>query len=146
MKAGRELDARIATEVMGWIMHPSWDCLAPPGFPSEEEMWTPWEVWDDGDDWGMSRKPIKGKVMPGIVMDGSGKPKLPDYSADIAAAWQVIEKLLKHPHIEHFELNWLGVDKGWFCYITAPTKASTVPLVICLAALEAIAELEGGER
>lgn len=150
MKAGRELNVLIATEIMGWVMHPSWNCLAPPGFPSAEEMWTPWEViQDDEDGWEMSRKPIKGKVMSGVVMDGSGKPKLHDYSSSWDAARLVVEKLIEilpqgDIHIEHLDGEEWGIstcfDKnegGWDGWV----YAETFPLAICLAALKAMEEL-----
>jgi hypothetical protein len=138
----------VAEKVMGWIMHPTWSCLAPPGYPSEEEMWTPWEEgWDDDEgDFVMTRKPIKGKLVPGVVMDGSGKPRLPDYFGDVASAWQVVERLLEilpqgDIHIEHYD------HEGW-CVSTCFDKseggwddwvcAATISEAICAAALLAV--------
>jgi hypothetical protein len=149
LAAGRELDnALVAEEVMGWIMHPSWGCLAPPGYPSEKEMWTPWEEsWDDDEnDWIMTRKPIKGKLISGMVMDGSGKPKLPDYLGDITAAWQVVEKMRENGIL-------LRIEVRASCYVVravtwdvdndcekllAYSGQDTAPLAICLAALKAV--------
>lgn len=140
MEAGRELNnALVAKEVMGWVMHPTWGCLAPLGYPNEEEMWTPWEwAWDEGEqDVMMTRQPIKGKLVPGVVMDGSGKPKVPDYLGSIAAAWQVVEKV--------------GMQCGYHVLSHKPfagydgefTFAETVPLAICLAALKAVGAEHG---
>jgi len=71
----------------------------------------------------------------------------PNYSTDISAAWQVLEKLLsiienQDIHIEHLgnhNESWgvstcyeLGEWKDW-------VRAETAPLAICLAGLKAIA-------
>lgn len=67
---------------------------------------------------------------------------LPDYSTDIAAAWQVVDKLkatqgfaLSYRGIENTPVSW-GAD---FCN-SGEVLAATAPLAICLAALKAITE------
>jgi hypothetical protein len=66
--------------------------------------------------------------------------EIPHYSTDIAAAWEVVEKMTENPE-PHFELS---KDRaGWhagfdpdrpFKRVTA--KATTAPLAICLARLD----------
>lgn len=89
----------------------------------------------------------------------------PAYSTDIAAAWEVAEKVKRKDIMEYgdFYLVWgnYGADttpKGphgqmiypnalaWFCRIDMPTRtvsatADTAPHAICLAALEAVGDL-----
>jgi hypothetical protein len=66
MKAGRELDALIAERVMGW--HNNRDN------PNESGMWGIMDYRADGS--------------PVLAAD------FPEYSTDMAAAWEVVEKLL----------------------------------------------------
>lgn len=95
----RKLDAMVAEKVEKWTMHSSWNCLAPPGFPSEAEMWTPWtERWDNEMGFVRSREPIKSKVPAGVVMNAAGKPKVPHYFTDIAAAWRIVDKVFELDH------------------------------------------------
>jgi len=58
---------------------------------------------------------------------------LPDYSTDISAVWQVIEKLKEHKPL----LNYDPYSKKWYmCFNGAPFySAETAPLAICRAAL-----------
>ena len=86
------------------------------------------------------------KVMglPGAAVGGWYNPNLldgpPPYSTDIAAAWEVVEKLL--------ELGWhVDIEDGW-CVIVYGGRdgkadsemevGETAPEAICLAALEAV--------
>ena len=159
LAAGRELDALVAEKVMGWkwwkypapnrkqrlltiiappvkdgrgfanhidrIWQPS-DCLTPRFSDWDSIMWSDdgFEIWQRG---------------------------LPHYSTDIAAAWQVVEKLLEilpqgGIHIEHLDYQGWSVsmcfkkaEGGWDGWV----DAETIPLAICLAALaaaEAVAE------
>ena len=123
MKAGRELDLLIASEVM---------CEEMPG------------------DYKQTRDGRWMKEEPVFDSDGTYSRAYylvewpPRYSTDIAAAWQVVEKLLEvlpyqDIHLEHLE--WTGwavgtcFDKsegGWDDWV----YADTAPLAICLAALE----------
>lgn len=72
----------------------------------------------------------------------------PHYSTDIAAAWQVIEKLFtliqnQDIHIEHLAVEGEGYWGVSTCYELGEWKdwvrAETAPLAICIAALKAIA-------
>jgi len=61
-----------------------------------------------------------------------------EYSTDIAAAWQVVEKLRS----DGFEVELEGDSTGWHClFLDYPeagrAEAQSPPLAICLAALEA---------
>ncbi len=109
MEAGRELDALVAERVMGYTVRRG------PG-ANYDGMLLPWEVWDrDGKSW----NPIK-------------------YSADIAAAWQVIEKLAdRDPMIAIW--GYEDGTAGWFCdFEGIKDHARTAPHAICLAALKAV--------
>ncbi len=73
----------------------------------------------------------------------------PHYSTDIAAAWQVLEKLLTMTENRDIHLEHLGNDEteGYWgvstCYQLGEwqdwMRAETAPLAICLAALQTIA-------
>jgi len=71
------------------------------------------------------------------------------YSADIAAAWMVVEKLgnwrgftfliIQHADAQHWQAGWYELDcDGYESRISA--EAETVPLAICLAALKVAEE------
>lgn len=63
---------------------------------------------------------------------------LPHYTTDIAAAWQVVEKLKKHGF---YAVIWVkpGIVQ-LYCHNEVCTieEKGTVPLAICLAALKAV--------
>lgn len=73
MKAGRELDARVAEKVMGWTnIRPADDKMRD---PSTQEWWE--DVWGD-------------------APAADGNPHcIPHYSTDIGAAWQVVTRCLE---------------------------------------------------
>jgi len=107
MEAGRDLDALIATKVMGW--------QSAYGFFRWEQ--TP---------------------------PSGGEPRaVPRYSTDIAAAWQVVEKMRAVGHtvcIDEFHLRDGTVLYGcYFHHLETDdehyAEASTVPLAICYSAL-----------
>src|SRR4030042_5169505 len=90
LKAGRELDALVAEKVMGWV----WMRLEPG------------HVWGDGsilkeDECRASLYrhdnllAVWGTLIPddGKYPHGQPSASIPYYSTDIAAAWQVVEKL-----------------------------------------------------
>lgn len=59
---------------------------------------------------------------------------IPDYVNDIAAAWQVVEKLPYYVEVSKTS------DGRYFCKVNpmeATAQANTAPRAICLAALEA---------
>lgn len=118
MEAGRELDALIAEKVMGY-----------PAFAEKV-------VTKLGDHLVISDHcAICGRK------DGTSEC-LPHYSTDIAAAWEVVEKL---------RLSVLQFEDGWFAdprlesyrehfwgALGADDFSATAPLAICRAALEAV--------
>jgi len=142
MKAGRELDGKVMSEVFGypvswWSLHPNKRKvgdyrIATFGF---EYLWPDAE----GD-------------MPVLEMLVDGEwVAVPMVSTDIAAAWQVVEKFA------HTSRNKVGLElgfsnfrltaypvRGWNCHLGIDGKdgvsanADTAPLAICLAALKAI--------
>ena len=137
----RELDERVA-RARGWHWDDDWGCLIPPEQKAKPgEMWTGWHRDHDGDD--LHRQPVPGAAINRIVYNGDmSKIILPEYSTDIAAAWQVVE--------------WMITGKPWECYLTHQTDgwdcdfshpgamgvmaqtAPTAPEAICLAFLAAI--------
>ena len=102
MNAGRELDAEIAEEVMGW---------------------TP-----------RGAHPIHGCPM---FATGSNDTFAPYFSTDIAAAWQVVQKMG-----ESCDQATIEVCGGeWMCeFDGVGDQAHTAPLAICLAALKAVGD------
>lgn len=73
-----------------------------------------------------------------------GTHVIPEYSADIASAWEVVVEL-KRLGFRYFLGN--GVDKPHSCYFEDPgtrqgeAESDTAPHAICLAALKAVAAL-----
>ncbi|MDP9315132.1 MAG: hypothetical protein M3R24_30430, partial [Chloroflexota bacterium] len=63
---------------------------------------------------------------------------IPQYSTDIAAAWEVVEKLI---HLDPLVAIWGYEDGsiGWYCdFEGSKAHARTAPHAVCLAALKAI--------
>ena len=121
MKADRELDARIAEEVMGWkVNYDNWTVEK----PHDERPNTFWQV-------------------PLTVGWGAWKPSAPDGIAD---AWLVVEKLGKLTGkdvlVEHCADGERLCTLGWhyrgIWMKDIQEKADTAPLAICLVALEAV--------
>jgi hypothetical protein len=112
-----ELDALVATHVLGWTE------VAP--FKQVH-----------------AHDPILQGVRPGVIASPytGYKPRVPvpNYSRDIAAAWEVLEKV-RGPGVE-VRLFSGGWKAGWTCEVgsLASTTRETAPLAICLAALEAV--------
>jgi hypothetical protein len=151
MKAGPELDAQIAKEVMELDVLGFALCLPEPGEPSgygvpfqdivsEHFVERPVYLVDCACEF---RWPLDIEYF-GHFAGCLGVA--PDYSENIAAAWPVVEKLIEilpqgDIHIEHLNHEEWGVstcyDKdegGWDGFVTA----DTAPLAICLAALKAV--------
>jgi len=77
--------------------------------------------------------------------------ELPNYSTDISAAWEVVEKMKEHKG-EWFALEYYPAEDSWEAgwkyddYDTGPSwsifrnhaTAKTLPLAICRAALKAV--------
>jgi len=118
MPAGRELDALIAEKVMK-ITPEKCD------FP----------VFTDKRDW----------VDPGeyfVNVPGS-VTELPRYSTDIAATWEVVERLTKPTSFPDIDIDLLTTVRGWLFVIKYDiavhrANAETAPLAICRAALLAV--------
>lgn len=76
------------------------------------------------------------KVMGWILLENN-PDKLPRYSEDIAAAWNVVEKLKMYEP----ELSWSDeTHSWWFVFHKLPHRIQsqdTASLAICLAALKA---------
>lgn len=139
MEAGRELDRFIAERVMGWRWF-QWPGLRP-GFP----------VMQPPEQWGIHTEEAVAKYAV-IDCDDSPPDRLPHYSTDISAAWEVVEKLtargfqvtiernhaqsscrvLSHPSVP------CPVDAPWPEHSFQYADTQSAPLVICRAALEAI--------
>ena len=115
LPAGRELDAMVATFVMGCKV------IVDGGKP-----------YCDCDDRGHFTRDAND-----VYAD------LPCYSTDIAAAWQVVEKL-KGAAVEwffHIDIPKPSVTDEWRAIFTPATRyswAKTAPLAICRAALVAV--------
>ena len=118
----RELDALVAEKVMGWKMYKG--AWFPEGFDFEVE---------------------KHKYNADWLSNGI---HIPHYSADIAAAWQVVEKMkadFSDGSVEGFSL-WFSSNPvqmpHWKCMFEnsedhVKAEAPTAPRAICLAALRA---------
>ena len=123
LKAGRELDAQIAVEVMGSLI--TWPVSGmmkdtPPPDPEQ----CIWRGWPD------ERSRLKGE-----------NPEVPRYSTDIAAAWQVVAMLNSKGYVLGLEAEAryaYAVFKANPPYPSPQTRAETVPHAICLAALKAL--------
>lgn len=89
------------------------------------------------------------------VMDLVAPPEIyPDYSTDIAAAWEVVEKLENYPQHILFEIVRKGINPNIFwwaefreCHRESKFRnfiayAEIAPLAICRAALLAIMEVK----
>jgi hypothetical protein len=88
---------------------------------------------------------------PGRRRESAGAPPgagVPRYSTDIAAAWQVVERL--RPHADWFDLNRRKVKRKWACAFlpwfpvvrNREITAGTAPHAICRAALNVVAQIE----
>lgn len=110
MKAGRELDALVAEKVMGWAwrsgIHP--DCsrdhqvhLLPKGEDLSSQPDGEWSWLDEDDE------------DRGIIWSS-----MPNYSEDIASAWELVEKLATNGYIVRVTgshvTNFVGI---WSCKI-----------------------------
>ena len=120
MEAGRELDALVAEKVMGWSYQDFPDGPCP-----HVKHW-------------YATSPC-----PNDAMDPSWRGRLPCFSTDIAAAWEVVEKDDGWGFDWRLK-RWAASSKPWTCIADRITdsrrfyvEAVTAPLAICLAALAA---------
>lgn len=132
-KPGRELDALVAEKVMGWTKEP---CI-------RYGMWKAEQTEHPGFRWTAPGESIK----ESYIKDRSYPAP---YSTDIAAAWQVVDKLQTTLGV------WINIDMPGYhppgVEITFPTEdlegllpnkkfyqgGADVPHAICLAALRAV--------
>lgn len=131
-EAGRELDALVAERVMGL------KCRFERGVEA---------AWQD-------HKPVAWSPNDYIVLSQSGSPEpcfyipsrmhsyliVPRYSTDIAAAWEVVEKMWSSKYeafVRTFRGQWSAsfADNG---NIIGQVDAETAPLAICRAVLKAV--------
>lgn len=151
MEAGRELDAMVAEKVMG--LRPRWWSLHRNDKPLRDLMDTdvrPTLFWLDCQS--LDHVPLEvlrpnaDGDMPILECD-DGESVL-CYSTDIAAAWEVVEKLkeiTENVLVSWEETYWeveVCVTQEAFNrgYRTAINDADTAPLAICRAALIAVAK------
>ncbi len=120
LEAGPELDALVAEKVFGKKVHwrnDKWPFIKRPS--------TNWEFLGS----------ILGCLPPECP------PRLPRFSEDIAAAWEVVEKLLQMGMPVDLSSSEKGVHKAkvWTnsTILTVPWQ-ETAPLAICRAALKAV--------
>ena len=121
----REMDARVAVEVMGWRNVRRRIRLVPPG----------WRLWD----WII------------VGNDGTGTRSVPPFSANLAAAWKVVAEMERRGFFVALDnRGWRETDGYWCEFASADYEeggratAPTAPLAICRAALAALdAEREG---
>ena len=140
MTAGRELDAKIASEVMGYG-----DPIAVRKGRTLKSTGSPMIAF-------RAQKSWEGDYSAYWLEDGTklycGKPFAPifapAYSTDILASGQVVEKIVDmfRDSQPYFELRtcgafWTAVFTIQRSEVTAVADGDTAPLAICLAALEA---------
>lgn len=119
--ADRDTDAAVAEMVMGW-------------------------KWDDHNPRQRLLCSSDGQIGAVIFDDGMADddgvlqwlPPLPQFSTDIAAAWEVVEWMLEYAY--GFGLDWLGPGEGFECHFGTESICCelTAPLAICRAALLAV--------
>ena len=123
LEAGREMDALIAQRVMGWNLRMSTGMGLVGDFPDD--------------------KPVTGRTYR----------EIPRYSEDIAAAFQVVERMTSAPYAWYVEtvnlkadgfvwraVYWGGYDIEHCVYFTSENKS--LPIAICRAALLAMEAAE----
>lgn len=130
--AGRQMDAWVLEYVMGY-----------------RKIECPRTVWFSMDRWRELSDTVFFKNITGsmFIADKNGYGVFRT-SQDIAAAWQVMEKLLSGDFGRHFYIelsNKTTTGTGWNCliYDVGYAEADTAPLAICRAGLLAVLE---GER
>ena len=121
LKAGAELDAMVAEKVMGW----TWHIVRIHASTNTMTAWV---------------RP--GHHVPKTIDPGNNWNAPLPYSTDIAAAWEVVEKMYK----DHKLGMWMDVtvpESGIDAYFgDFKGAADTAPLAICLAALKAVGAIK----
>jgi hypothetical protein len=116
MKSGRELDALIAEKVMGY-----------PAFAKQVLEQLGAHLLGEGEH--------EHCLVCGRGIDGTLEC-LPYYSTDIAAAWEVVEKL-RLAIAPGDEGGWIAASSAYHLDAGRAERADTAPHAICLAALKA---------
>lgn len=155
MEAGRELDALVAEKVMGWVRRTvdlarQWDDSSLPGGRGTAK-------------WKAEALVLGDRIHPlnPAEQQPYNVPGLPHYSTDIAAAWDVVEKMVARTGYAEPGFQWVGpkfkptteylTNEGyplgttcWYVLVVSPVGwrrffcAPTAPHAICLAALKAV--------
>ncbi len=160
LPAGRELDALVAEQVMGWecvhrmtlLPKEIWVAEAEREFEAEygtkpPSGWAMDQTWADYSGDHPPKWCEKCQKRPSQFQ--SGQYVLRPYSTSIGAAWEVVEKLNKKFHLrlispfEPGEPYFAGFSPhgmtGWDGRPHFEAGADTAPLAICRAALKAVA-------
>jgi hypothetical protein len=124
MKAGRELDFKVATEVMGWE----------PRYVERGRLLGPY----------LTSGPLD-QLYCYNVPGGPHRPCGWSPSTEIAAAWEVVEKVVERTRFRvqvGCGLNFAG-NFSWYAFFGDPAdsgsgQCETAPLAISLAALKAV--------
>jgi hypothetical protein len=133
MNAGRELDALIAEKVMGEnpvLQYPD-RCPECGGQMPDSYMAFVHR---------MDNQTLGGREQRSGIGCGHSVALTPHYSTDIAAAWEVVEKVYGVWNIGSMSTGWraqLFTPQGSFCNKMTVEDAATAPHAICLAALKA---------
>ena len=116
----RELDALVAEKVMGWT-----------------------DIWTDGD-YFMAYPPHEQRIMQKMGVGYAERYPIPNYSSEISAAWEVVEKMRQEGltvTITTPPTGWKNWDvRGWDDNNNDNrfiARADTAPRAICIAALHA---------
>lgn len=140
MKPGREMDALVARTVLG--LEPKWVASEPwvsTSGPSVLDFYCNFggAVYTADRDW---------------LVDDYWLPdcrrRLPDYSTDIAAAWKVVENILRESEVYVCSGVVVNGESGWRATVESElglweADAPTAPEAICKAALMAVMD-DGG--
>ena len=148
LKAGRELDALVAFHLFGWRWFQKqsytgeYRCAL---YPPDDGLWIRWNFigFEQIGEWPEEARRFSDWDRCGSRAGFRQRPHLgwlPHYSTDIAAVWQVLERLQQQGILA--ELGAID-SRGWFASFTASERfsrmeADTAPLAICLAALCAV--------
>lgn len=97
----------------------------------------------------IAEKVMGGKIGAGFYMKWPGEngwKRIANYSTDIVAAWEVVEKLKSPFHFDLWRAPYRAKEISWSCSFSKSIDArdivrgdaETAPHAICLAALKAV--------
>lgn len=135
MKPGRELDVVIAERVMGWSRRGAGDHTKPEHRPSKDFPGRVINNWDSKGPHDYLESPGGRSRIYFCGCDDIGE-EIPRYSSDIAATWEVVERLHKLDPDDGLKIWFIGHWQASFGATIA--DADTAPHAICLAALKAV--------